>query len=375
MTDIRSPRATTHVPVRSLASGALLAFAAAGAQAQSNVEIFGNISMGYVHHNGTSGPSSKLQSSLSSSNYLGFRGREDLGGGTSAIFSLATAVATDTGVAGVGQSFWSKNAYVGLANNTWGTIMLGRNDQFAPEICQTDVMCGRGMIHSLHPGNLDRIGGGQLSNMVKYVSPAFGPVRVRTYYAFRDRTLGTHGSATGGEIVYTKDNLSIVGSYDTIRGLNVTPGSPTAGIGLTNFFGLPAGPATVFALDKIGIGVLSARYSVGAMTYYATLARVNMKYRGQDEALKTVDLGAAYNFTPALSLAGGCSQHRLATSGWNTCQANLTYALSKRTNVYIADVYQTSRGQFARAQQFQAGGFSSAGGSMNTVAVGMRHTF
>ena len=57
---------------------------------------------------------------------MGLTGKEDLGGGLWAGFTYSGQVDLDTGTGG---SF-TRNAYVSLGSNNWGTVMLGRN--FSP---------------------------------------------------------------------------------------------------------------------------------------------------------------------------------------------------------------------------------------------------
>ena len=58
---------------------------------------------------------------------LGFKGKEDLGGGLKAIFQLETQVAVDDGTGGSGSQFWSRDSFVGLTGD-FGTLRLGVMD-------------------------------------------------------------------------------------------------------------------------------------------------------------------------------------------------------------------------------------------------------
>ena len=91
--------------------------------------------------------------------------------------------------------------------------------------------------------------------------------------------------------------------------------------------------------------------------------------------LRTYNLGAAYNLNAPLEFAAGCSRITFDPSRWTTCQARVTYNLSKRTSVYLADVHQKADGAFAQPQLFLAGGTGSLGGSTNLIGAGMRHIF
>lgn len=340
----------------------------------SNVEVFGDLSIGVTHQTGTNAPAYKEQSSLSWANALGFRGREDLGGGTSAIFALVASVDVDTGALGNATATW-KNSYVGLSNRTWGTLMLGRNDELMSSLCSLDAMCWRGVIHTLRPGNLDRVGGAQLSNMLRYNSPDLGPFRFKTYVTLGEDSTKPNGRASGVQADFRAEGLQVGAAYETLNNITVTPGSPAVGFGLTNFFGTAAEPSTAFALDKARITGLGARYTVGAFTVTGLATRVNFRYQGQDKAWKSLNLGTIYKVTDLLEASAGCSRMTFDSSQWTTCQLGAFYWLSKRTSLFALAAHQSTSGAFARPQLFLQGGFGSVGGSTDLQAVGIRHIF
>lgn len=342
------------------------------AHAQSSVEIFGDMSVGVVRQSGTNAPDVKMQSSLSWANSFGFRGREDLGGGTHAIFALVSSVDPDTGTIGNATAYF-KNSYVGLQNAQWGTVMFGRNDQLMSMLCSLDVMCWRGLIHSLRPGNLDRVGGGQLSNMVRYHSPDLGPFRFKAYGVLGEKATTPHGRAAGVQADYRSQNLQIGAAYETINNGTIAPGSAGGGIGVTTFFGQPS--AAVFNLDKTEIGGIGARYTMGSVALYGLATKVKLHVGGQQNALKSYSIGSSWQVSGPVEIAGGCARASLDPSRWTTCEVRATYSFSKRTSVYIADVHQKASGAFARPQLFLQGGFGSVGGSTNLIGAGVRHIF
>jgi general bacterial porin, GBP family len=114
----------------------LIALAVAGliaapAFAQSNVTVYGRISMGaQAFSNDDNG----FRLGPESGNRLGFMGTEDLGGGLKAFFQLEHRFQTDTGqVNGADPTnsanngvFWGERAWVGLSHDKAGSITLGR---------------------------------------------------------------------------------------------------------------------------------------------------------------------------------------------------------------------------------------------------------
>jgi len=156
-----------------LAIAALTAFAGA-AQAQSSVTIYGLLDVGIMGQsnsnmlNGSTGGTSAGYGASSSSSYpkngnsfgfmqggqsasrLGFKGMEDIGGGSKVIFTLEQGVNTDNGsqfasglpgngktTAGMGDmsntgdssnqgQLFNRGAFAGVSNDKWGTLTLGR---------------------------------------------------------------------------------------------------------------------------------------------------------------------------------------------------------------------------------------------------------
>lgn len=104
--------------------GALaLGACAAGAQAQTNVQIYGrlNVSAEYVKASATAdGPRLSQQRISNNRSVLGFRGSEDLGGGVSAIFQVEGSLAPDTGAGELAR----RDTRVGL-DGAYGTLFAG----------------------------------------------------------------------------------------------------------------------------------------------------------------------------------------------------------------------------------------------------------
>ena len=122
----------------------LIAFAALSAiagmaQAQSTVTLYGLLDayVGSVKSNSFNAPPaagnySSLRQTVVNSGGLngsrfGFRITEDLGGGLAAIGNLEGGVSLDTGASGQGGLLFGRQANVGLASASLGTLTIGRN--------------------------------------------------------------------------------------------------------------------------------------------------------------------------------------------------------------------------------------------------------
>jgi predicted porin len=126
------------------AIAAVTAFAGA-AQAQSSVTVYGLLDVGYTGANARAqSPSavvkettSRISNSMESGSRIGFRGTEDLGGGTSAIFTFelgmqpagnAGSNVDGTSGAAVGSGTWAPNvrqAFVGFQQKGMGNVRVG----------------------------------------------------------------------------------------------------------------------------------------------------------------------------------------------------------------------------------------------------------
>ena len=106
--------------------GGLLA-AQGAAQAQSSVQVYGLISAGIGYTSDENGRN--LTHALSGTNQnprIGFRGQEDLGNGTKALFVLENGFNVMTGTAAQSGRLFGRQSFVGLSSNDKGTLTLGR---------------------------------------------------------------------------------------------------------------------------------------------------------------------------------------------------------------------------------------------------------
>jgi predicted porin len=121
-----------------LAVAALGAFASA-AQAQSSVTVYGIMDIGYVGGNTrvaagsagsnlvTKGTGNTFAGGAESTNRIGFKGTEDLGGGSSAFFTVELGLDPSSSTSGFKNSATTENrqSFVGLKKNGIGQFALG----------------------------------------------------------------------------------------------------------------------------------------------------------------------------------------------------------------------------------------------------------
>jgi len=155
----------------------LFAVAAAGAfagaaQAQSSVTVYGILDVGYIGSNQIYSTASNnaliglptvktttngIGSGAQSTNRLGFRGTEDLGGGTAAFFTYEVALGindanslgsngTSTANTGTGVANQNRQAFVGLSQKGLGQFALGT--QYTP-IFNAAAMTSAGQLNNI----------------------------------------------------------------------------------------------------------------------------------------------------------------------------------------------------------------------------------
>lgn len=107
---------------------ALLALSAQSAFAQSSVTLYGLVDTALRYQTNANAQNDNLASmveGVETPSRFGFKGTEDLGDGTQAIFKLESQINLWNGALSNPNQLFSRNAYVGLANNTYGTVTLG----------------------------------------------------------------------------------------------------------------------------------------------------------------------------------------------------------------------------------------------------------
>lgn len=196
---------------RLAAVGCLAAMTTIAAHAQSNVQIYGLLDLSVGRTQAPGGVATKgVDSGKMTTSHIGFRGREDLGGGLTAIFDLSHFVRVDTGAAGRNDadSFWSRSASVGLSGS-FGTLSLGR--QSTSLFVQTLTFNALGASLGLAPAMRHYFVNGTVSgdtgwsDSARYVSPRFGGMTFTLHGAAAE---GNGGRNTGASMMYADGPLA-----------------------------------------------------------------------------------------------------------------------------------------------------------------------
>jgi general bacterial porin, GBP family len=346
---------------------------AAQAQAQSNVTIYGIADAGFVaERGGVNGSVNKVTSGVGSASRLGFKGVEDLGGGTSAIFAIESGVKIDTGDQDTAGVFAQRQAFVGLKSTEAGQITLGRQyTMLYNALSQVADPFGAGYAGSAK--NLFPTGGvnTRLSNSIVYNSPVFSGFSVDALYGMGEQAGdNTAGRQFGFGVNYTSKELNV-------RLVHNNKNNDTAAVGAT--------PAV--RKDKAKNTLLAATYDFGVAKVYfgyekdkgagsAPLPVANAY--GLKVAPKSSADSAEWLLGVGVPMGGGTlvASYIHKDDKQNAQDANqfgigYLYALSKRTTAYTAIAKIKNK----NGAGYTVGNNTEAGTGDKAFNLGVRHAF
>jgi len=385
-----------------LAVAAMGAFASA-AQAQSSVTVYGILDMGFQGVTARAGSAKTNITRFSgegseSTSRLGFRGTEDLGGGTSAFFTAEFALnGTNSNLSGdTNTGLSNRQTFVGLAQKGVGRAAIGT--QYTPvhlAVGRTDPGQQNNMLGNVIYATNASQGNGQTTTAytVRYNQAltlqtdriagfqAYGIYQNSNSNANNPATTQTVGNniATGLGINYVWQKLNVDVAFNSSKQETITAGvAGTAALPVSNTITAVANPLGT------AIGIMSsyagATYDFGILKAYAQY--VNTKYTANSNSNTYVtraaqQIGVRGNWTPKIESWASVGNGTIdagnnaaidsaanATQKFTGYQLGTNYILSKRTNLY---------GIFGSTQVSNSSIATSEGGS--SYGVGVRHTF
>jgi len=402
------------------------------AQAQSSVTVYGILDVGYTGANervssGTTNINtnvSRIGNSMESGSRIGFRGNEDLGGGTSAQFTFELGIQpagnqgsnpNGTGTAGLaagtysgqGSATWNpdvRQAFVGLSQKGMGTIRIGTQNTLWWEQggSNTTGQLSQTLGSMLAPssvgafaGSLSSVNGGasaayvsRTTNTVNLRTERMAGVVLKAAYTLSNQTgrqTKTTTGYTGGQsdqsgyqvaLDWNIQKANIQGSYASFK--SEGPYSATAAELNTTTYTTNSPAAWSTGTQGTNVGdtqaLVTASYDFGILKAYAgwTQRKVSATYNGNVYLKRTAqEIGVRGYATKTIEYWGSVGNGRWNAFGLSQPTANITgyqlgsnYWMSKRTNLYAI---------------YGQNGTSSTGstGSANAsqYSVGVRHTF
>lgn len=354
-----------------------------GAHAQSSVTLYGRIDAGLEYMTGVPrGSGANGQATGSSHRFRaqsgdwgtslwGLKGVEDLGGGNKAVFHLEGAFNTMTGNGPGDNGLFDRWATVGLSNDRFGTLLLGKELFIANGVWDFDpfgrsnwssasLVRGRNWQHS--------------SNNVSYQSPSIAGFDVYGQYAFSNATnfngngTTSQGRWAGLQLTYTSPLFQVRGIYDEMR---------------DNQNGLLDDPFTASreysAMFNIFLGRFKIQGAYQAIRTSGGSATLGMAPTALDHEWG----GITWQATPAAALVAAVYHVNANKGAGNAtmCTVGSSYNLSKRTllDIQVATAQNSKTANFGLNAN-NAGNTTSTdnplvGHSQSGVYAGIQHLF
>jgi predicted porin len=357
------------------------------AHAQSSVTLYGVVDngLGYQSSATTLGSTAgghsivKMTTGVFAADRIGLKGAEDLGGGTQAIFDLEQGFSAATGAEGTSGLMFNRLAYVGLTNQTYGTLSAGRVysayytllQPYSPEPKLTGY-------YAAHPGDIDGTDTDfHENNTLAYTSPNIRGLTISGEYSFGGVAGSLNaGSAWSAGAQYISGPFGIAAAFWRIN--NSTPGGGAWGassatgnngaqIGVSAInvgyqtaqaqqrFAVAGGYAFNSAWD-FSLMYSNTQYIPGTHSAFTDTAIFNT-VAGVLHFKPTVslDLSAGYAYTRATAA------NRIASAAtYNQFNLSQVYSLSKTTAIYALEGFQRASGQTL--------GINGGGDIVNAVA-------
>jgi GBP family porin len=189
---------------KTLLAAALLAGFAGAASAQSSVTLYGIVDGGLKYtnvslSNGSGATNFGLAYGQQSGNRFGLRGVEDIGGGNKVTFTLENGFEFGNGTAQQSSRLFGRAAWMGIENNSWGYVRIGRQLNFGTEYINNAIDPFGAGFGQLNMGaafgvlNTDRI-----SNAIKYQTPNMSGFQAGVGYSFANGSTGLYTADAGG---------------------------------------------------------------------------------------------------------------------------------------------------------------------------------
>jgi predicted porin len=303
----------------------ILALAVLGAlsgavAAQSAVTVYGVLDTYYTHDSGGSpaGAVSAIDAGFASlyGSRLGFKGREDLGGGNAALFVAEMGFGGDTGAFDASGTGFGRQAFVGLQGRA-GTVKLGR---------QYNPLFNGGVNYDPFFGGLEgaysrviSLGAGKrLSNALLYATPdGLGGFNGEAAYGFGE----VPGSNVQGRV------LALTVGY--------AAGPFKANLIHNSANNVPPAAATMVTTKNTGVGA-SYGFGWGTLSILAQHNRNDAAVGGLDN--RDLLVGAKLPFGASTVMASYIrhKNHRAIHADTNQVALGYSYGLSKRTTLYTS---------------------------------------
>ncbi|MFM0667112.1 porin [Paraburkholderia sediminicola] len=353
-----------------LVIASVLASACADANAQSSYTLYGSIdeSIGYVTN--TKGGHAVVMGPIAVPDQFGFKGSEDLGGGTSAIFRLENGYFSNTGSFATAGVLFSRMAWIGLSNERYGSITMGRQWDLTNEVFTPNA---NGAVQynylAYHPGNIDNAAVTPLSNTIRYASPVWYGMSAHVMYGFADASTG-QGRYFGTDVFYASGPLKLSAVYSDTR--NKAYAFNTA-LGYASFLGQNLAGGSAFRASSTRIAGMAGSWTPNrTWAVHGILNTVRIADAADAAHATTAELGVNWSMTPFNAVVAGGSTTWFNGHAYTTVALSDLYHLSVRTMLYAEATYQHASGGAKAALPSLA---PSSTSSQASLRFGVQHYF
>lgn len=358
-----------------------VATVAANAQQQPGVEIYGLVGTSYTTKNNqgaASGSVSELSTNSMAVSYLGFRGRENLGGSLSAVFRMEATLAPDTGVIGKpnGTAFFDRQSFVGLTSTNWGAVTFGRQfhaltDRTIRSLDIYNVAPANAHIVPLALYGVNRFSGNdnRANNAIKYRLDKPNGLQAGISYAMGEVAgSSSKGSSYSWDLAYVGADFNIGAGMASFNALNTV------------------GPNNILPTHEVWS--VGGSMNFGSLTPYLSYYSSTLDHATtaglKTQLNKITALGLAWRASPTVLVRGayymdkGTDLNNVAGRSGNkdTTVISAEYALSKRTslNAILANNSLTA-GYMQEALYTAALGRNPNASSVRFFGAGVNHQF
>ncbi|MCL6264333.1 porin [Craterilacuibacter sp. RT1T] len=378
----------------------VLVIAALPAAAMADVEIYGKMT-GEIARNKTAtatypnnsvgqaagpfGATTQIDSASGVNSHIGFRGNEALGNGLKAIWQLEQGIDFTNG--GEGNTFATRDSFIGLASDDWGSVKLGHISTFQnsnmeyvdPWTYNANTHVNGSSIFTRTDGRVDSairydsptlLGGLNFALLYGFNEPGGGQPKQNTFNFGVSYNLGAFTAAYSylnyqnsnawtnpdGDIVRNGDSPALGQRFEVMY--SEGPLYLAAGYQQTKGYGNNLWPGANPSFDNLTV-----------------VGQTPDSLLGKNFKTKEAELTASYslgNFTPRLTYAYGwdvdANGAKQSDTGYKQWVVGTDYQISKRTMSYLS---------YGRVKYGQNVPFDSGSGDDNeyTLGVGISHSF
>ncbi|MFT4065515.1 porin [Paraburkholderia sp.] len=384
--------------MKRICTTALLLSVALAAHAQSSttgssVTLYGVVMGGLIYSN-----NSLKGASLGTANgpsRWGFRGVEDLGGGTRSVFVLEGGFNPNTGTMAQGSRLFGRQAYVGLQDDRFGALTFGRQYDLTQDwLAQySSPLMWNGYTATVGDNNNFNYQF-RTNNAVKYVSPSYRGLQAGAMYSFGG-VAGSFGnqSALGFGVNYAQGSVKLSAAY---MRMNHPASAASEGLWNTSQFASisAASPTYTYAITPSSMELYGAggQYAFTRDTFaglVVTHSRFDNLGVGQlglqngRASYTNLEANVSHFFTPVFQVnfdyvyTLGDVQPTDFRPQYHQFSLINNYFLSKRTALYLVGIFQLAAGDAQHANIEYASGSGGASSTKRQVAItaGIYHRF